>query len=168
MLLLCDAARNEDAQMSDCLMNGIDNRLAVGSNLVNAFIKVEYPSKCLLGRRDVVALRAEHHYRSTDVAKIDRGTVRGLDLSLGEMIADEQLVDDKLDLLGIQIDMPSPPLLKTKIARGLGVDLGVEDELLSPQRIRRILVFEILHKPRAIELTVAKITRERCQPTAAQ
>src|SRR6516164_1176402 len=124
MLLLCDATRNEDAQMADCLMNGIDNGLAIGSNLVDAFIKVEYPSKRLLGRRDVVALRAEYHYRGPDVAKINRGTVRGLDPSFGEMIADEQLVDDKLDLLGIQIDVPSPPLLKTKIARGFRVDLS--------------------------------------------
>src|SRR6516162_2913747 len=168
MLLLGDAARNEDAQMSDGLMNGIDNRLTVGSNLVDAFIKVEYPSKRLLGWRDVVALRAEHHDRGSDVAKINRDTVRGLDLSFGEMIADEQLIDDRLDLLGIQIDVPSPPLLKTKIARRLGVDLGIEVVLLSPQRIRRILVLEILYKPRAIELTVAKITRERCEPAAAQ
>src|SRR6516162_893493 len=144
MLLLCDAARNEDTQMSDCLMNGVNNRLAIGSNLVDALIKVEYPSKRLLGRRDVVALRAEHHDRGTDVAKIDRSAVRGLDLSLGEMIADEQLIDDRLDLLGIQIDVASPPLLKTKIARGLRVDLGVKVVLLSPQRVRGILVFEIL------------------------
>src|SRR6516162_3756470 len=139
MLLLCDAARNEDAQMSDCLMNGIDNRLAIGSNLVDALIKVEYPSKRLLGRRDVVALRAEYHYRGTDVAKINRSTVRGLNLSFGEMIADEQLIDDKPDLLGIQIDVPSPPLLKTKIAWGLGVDLGVKVILLGPECVRRVL-----------------------------
>src|SRR3974390_2068496 len=105
MLLLCDAARNKDTQMADCLMNGIDNRLTIRPNLVDAFVEVEYPIKRLLGRRDVVALRAEHHYRGTDVAKIDRSTVRGLDLSFGEMIADEQLIDDKLDLLGIQIDV---------------------------------------------------------------
>ena len=78
------------------------------------------------------AFRAEYHYRGTDVAKINRGTVRGLDLSFGEMIADEQLIDDRLDLLGIQIDVPSPPLLKTKIASAFGVDLRVEVVLLSP------------------------------------
>jgi hypothetical protein len=38
--------------------------------------------------------------------------------------------DDELDLFGVEIDVTAPPALKAEIARRLGVDLGIEVELL--------------------------------------
>ena len=86
----------------------------------------------------------------------------------GEIVADEQLVDDELDLLGIQIDVAAPPVLEAEIARRFGIDLGIEIVLLAPERIGGILVLEILHQPGAVELSVAEIAGKRGQPAAAQ
>ena len=94
--------------------------------------------------------------------------VRGLDLAGGEIVADEQLVDDELDFLGIEIDVAAPPALEAEIARRLGVDLGIEIVLLAPQRVRGIQVLEILHQPGAVELAVAEIAGERGEPAAAE
>ena len=82
--------------------------------------------------------------------------VRGLDPAGGELVADEQLVDDELDLLGVQIDVAAPPALELEIARRLGVDLGIEVVLLGPERVGRIQVLEILHQPGAVELAVRR------------
>src|SRR5262249_31372485 len=157
VLLSCDASGNEDAQVTDALMNGVDDRLAIGSDLVDVLVQVEYPSERLLRRRDVVALRAEHDDRRADIAEVDRGAVRCLDSSGGEIVADEQLVDDELHLLGVEIDVASPPALETQIARRLGVDLGVEVVLFGPERVGGILILEVLHQPGAVELAVAEV-----------
>jgi hypothetical protein len=42
----------------------------------------------------------------------------------GEIVADEQVIDDELDLFGVQIDVAALPALETEISRGFGVDLG--------------------------------------------
>ena len=91
-----------------------------------------------------------------------------LNLAGGEIVADEQLVDDELDFLGVEIDVAAPPALEAEVARRLGVDLGIEIVLLGPERVGRILVLEILHQPGAVELAVAEIAGERGQPAAAE
>ena len=55
----------------------------------------------------------------------------------GEIVADEEFIDDELDFLGIQIDVPAPPALEFEIAVGLGIDLGIDVVLLGPQRVGR-------------------------------
>ena len=72
-------AGNEDAEVTDAFMDGVDDGLAVGADLVDALVQIEDPAERLLRRRDVVALRAEHHDRRADIAQVDRGAVRGLE-----------------------------------------------------------------------------------------
>ena len=91
-----------------------------------------------------------------------------LNFAGGEIVADEQFIDDELDFLGIEIDVAAPPALESEIARRLGIDLRIEVVLLGPQRVRRILVFEILHQPGAVEFAVAEIAGERGEPAAAE
>ena len=79
VLLFCHASGYEDAQVAHGLVDGVDDGLAVGSDLLDALIEIENPSERLLRRRDVVALRAEHHDRRADVAQVDRGSVRCLE-----------------------------------------------------------------------------------------
>ena len=86
----------------------------------------------------------------------------------GKVVADEQFIDDELDFLGVQIDVAAPPLLEAEIARCLGVDLGIEIVLLAPERVRRVLVLEILHQPGAVELAVPEVARQRGEPAAAE
>jgi len=63
-----------------------------------------------------------------DIAKVDRGSPsRRLDLSCGELVADEQFVDDELDLLGIEIDVAAPTSVRSRGKRGASVStFGVE------------------------------------------
>src|SRR5262245_29631364 len=107
-------------------MDRIDESLPVGANVIDAVVEVEDPIERLLGRRNVVAFRAEYDDRRADIAKIDRGAIRGLDAPGGKIVADKQIIDNELDFLSIQIDVASPPLFKNQVAGGLGVDLGVK------------------------------------------
>ena len=95
-------------------------------------------------------------------------SIRGLDASGGKVVADKQLIDNELNFLRIQIDVAAPPLFETQIARSLGIDLRIEIVLLAPQRVRRVLIFEILHQPGTVELAVAEVAGKRGQPAAAQ
>ena len=132
MLFSCDVAGDENAEMADLFMNRIDDGLTVAADFVDAIIKIEDPSESLLWRCDIVALRAKHDDRRTDVAQIDRRAVGRFDLPGGKIVADEKFIDDKLDFLGVQIDMAAPPALEAEISRRLCIDLGVEIVLFGP------------------------------------
>src|SRR5437879_1869514 len=71
---------------------------------------------------------------------------------VGQIVADEELVDNELNLVGVEVDMPAPPALELQIAVRLGIDLGIDIVLLGPERVRGIHVLEILYQPRAVEL----------------
>jgi len=59
VLLARHAGRNEDSQVTDRLVDGVDDRLSVRADLFDVLVKVKDPSKRLLRRRDVIALGAE-------------------------------------------------------------------------------------------------------------
>src|SRR5260370_21187478 len=122
----------------------------------------------MLRRRDVVALRAKHADRRPDIAEIDRGPVRHLDATGSEIVADEQFIDDELNLLGGEIDMSAPTTLEIEIALGFAIDLGEYVVLLAPKRIGGILVLEILHQPGAVELAATDVAGERRQPASSE
>jgi hypothetical protein len=46
-------------------------------------------------------------------------------LSRGKFVADEQLIDNELDFLGVQIDMTSLPPLEAEVTARFRVDLGI-------------------------------------------
>ena len=50
MLLLSNAPGYKDAEVTNGLMNGVDDRLAAGANLLNVLVEIENPSESLLGR----------------------------------------------------------------------------------------------------------------------
>src|SRR3954466_6288266 len=114
-------------------MDSVDNRLPAGPDVVDIVIKIENPSERLLGWRDVVALRAEHHDGRTDIAQVDRGAVRCLNPAGSEIVSDEQLIDDELNLLRVQIDVAAPPLFEAQIAWRFRVDFGIEIVRLAPE-----------------------------------
>ena len=149
-------------------MDRVDDGLPVGADLVHVVVEVEDPVERLLRRRDVVSARAEDHDRRTDVAQVDRGAVGRANLAGREVVADEELVDDPLHLLGVQRDVSAPPFLEVQVALGLGVDLRPEVVLLAPECVRRVLVLEVLHQRRAVEDSGAEIARQRGQPRAAK
>src|SRR3984885_15299900 len=167
VLLLGNAAGDENSEMTHGLMNRVNDRLPVIPYLVDIAVKIENPAERLLWWRDVVALGTEHHDGGSYLAQINHLAIRGFDPPGRQIVADEQFIDNELDLLGVQVDVAAPPALEFKIAFGLGVALGIDVILLAPERVRRIHVFEILHQPRAIELAAAEIAGERSQPAPA-
>src|SRR6185312_4938962 len=117
---------------------------------------------------DVVAFGTEHDDGGTDVAQIDPCTVGHGDAAGREIVADKQFIDDELDLLRVQVDVRAPPALEFEITVGLSINLGIDVVLLGPQRVGRVLVFEILHQPRAVEFAGAEVARQRRQPASAE
>ena len=64
--------------------------------------------------------------------------------------------------------MPPPPLLELEVAWSFGIDLGVEVVLLAPDRVGRVKVLEVGDEPHAVELAVAEVAGERCEPATSQ
>ena len=149
------------------LVDGVDDGLAPGADVVDAVVEVEDPVERLLRRGDVVALGAEDHDRRADRAQVDGGAVGGADVAGGEVVADEELVDDPLHLLGVERDVAAPPLLEVEVALGLGVDLRPEVVLLGPEGVGRVLRLEVLHQRGAVEDAGAEVAGERGHPAAA-
>ncbi len=56
MLLLGDTAGDKDSEMTDGLVNGVDDGLSISPDLVDIGVEIENPVERLLWRRDVVAL----------------------------------------------------------------------------------------------------------------
>ncbi len=169
VLLARDAAGDEDAEMAD-RSRGSCRRWSVrrsGSRRRSRRDRESSPSACCGG----VTLSPFEQNTTIGERMLRRSIAvpsRRLDPPGGELVADEQLVDDELDFLGVQIDVAAPPALEAEIARRLGVDLGIEIVLLGPERVGRVLVLEILHQPGAVELAVTEIAGQArsasCRP----
>ena len=168
VLLFRHAGGDEDPQVPDLVVDGVDDGLAVGADFVHVVVEVEDPVERLLRRRDVVAARAEDDDRRADVAQVDRSPVRRADLARRQVVADEELVDDPLHLLGVQGDVAAPPFLEVEVALGLGVDLRPEVVLFAPERVGRVLVLEVLHQGRAVEDAGAEVAGQRGQPRPSE
>ncbi len=168
VLLLGDAAGDEDTEVANVLMDRIDNGLATGEQILVRTIEIDDPTEGLRRRGDVVSLGAEAQDRRADVAQIDPRPVAGDDLRGGEVIADEQLIDNPLHLRGIKLDVATPPLFEFQEALLLGVDLGPEGIVLGPEGIGGIEVLEVRNQIGAIEGATAQITHQRRHPTAAR
>jgi hypothetical protein len=118
--------------MPDAAMHGIDDGLAVRAQVVDvAVVEVEDPGQRLRG--GVMSSPSEQKTmigdwmlrRSTRVPSEGAARPR-------QPVADEQLVDDELHLLGVQRDMPAPPFLEAEVAFRLAVDIGPDLVLLGP------------------------------------
>ena len=79
VLLFRNGGGDENAEMADGIVQGVDNGLPVGTDLIDALVEVEYPVQGLLRWRDVVRLGAEDDDRRSDVVQIDARSVGGRD-----------------------------------------------------------------------------------------
>ena len=64
--------------------------------------------------------------------------------------------------------MPTPPALKTQVAAGLGINVGVEVVLLGPVGVSRIETLKILHQVGAIEHAATQIACHHGHPGATR
>lgn len=90
------------------------------------------------------------------------------DLSCCQLVANEQLIGDRLHLASIEHHMSAPPLLEFKITRRFAIDLGIEVVGLGPIGVGRVEIFEVANQPCAVELAVSEITHQSGQPAAAE
>ena len=148
-------------------MGGVDDGLVVGDQVVLVAVQVGDPAQRLARRGDVVAVGAEHHDRRAYVAQVHAHAVGGQQLGGGQLVADEQVVDDVLHLHVVEEDVAAPVLLEAQVAVGLGVDVGVQVVLLLPQGVGRVQVLEVLHQPGAVEAPGADVAGQCGQPAAA-
>src|SRR5215475_8012134 len=101
MLFFGHTTGNEDAKMAYGFVDRVDNGLSIGSNVINAVVEIKNPSKRLLRRCYIVAFRAEHNDRRTDIAKVDYFAIRCLDTSGRQIVSDKQLIDDELNFFRV-------------------------------------------------------------------
>ena len=167
MLLLGHPTRDEDAEMADAFMDGVDDGLGAGADVVVLLVQIDDPAQRLLRRGDVVALGAEAEDRRADVAQVNAYPVAGDDFGGGQPVADEQLIHDPLHFLGVEIDVAAPPFLEFQEARSLGIHFRPEIVILGPEGIGGIEILEVFDQMGAVELAGAEVAGERSQPTAA-
>ena len=153
--------------MADAFVDGIDDGLAVGANLVIGSVQIGDPAQGLLRRRDVVALGAETDDRRADIAQVDALAIAGDDFGGGQLVADEELIDDPLNFFGVEIDVAAPPFLEFQEASGALVDVGPDVVTLGPVGVGGIEVLEVLDQMFAVELAVTEVAGQRSNPAAA-
>ena len=168
MLLCRHLPGDKDAEMTDAVMQAIDDCLAGLDDFVIVIVEIEYPVQCLLRRRDVVAPRAEHDNRRFDVAQVNARSIGAEQFARDELVADKQLVGDRLHLLGVEQYRAAPPFLEFEKARRLGIDLGIDVVDFLPISVVGVQRLEVRNQIGAVEDAVAEIARQRGQPGSAQ
>ncbi len=108
-------------------------------------------------RRDVVAPRGKDHQRIADPPQVGDATLADADLALFQLVADEQVLDDRDDLLAAEEIEPAPPAFELQESFALAVDLVEEPRIFLPDRLFGLEIGEVLHQPRAIEPAAAKV-----------
>jgi hypothetical protein len=167
VLFFGDTAGNENPKVADAFVDGIDDGLAAGTDIVILGVEIGDPAQGLLRRRDVVALGAEADDRRADIAQVDALAGTGHDFSRGQFVADKQLINDPLDFLAVEIDVATPPFFKFEEALGAIIDVRPDVVILAPQRVGRVEVFKVLDQIGASKLAVIQVAGQRRHPAAA-
>jgi hypothetical protein len=167
VLGLGDLCRNENAEMADAVMERVDDDVPVCREFGHRGIEVGDPAQGLLRRRDVVAMGCEDDDRRLDPGQIDRRAVVEERLAAGELVADEQVLDDPADLGGVHEIESRPPALEIEKARRLAVDLGEQIEILAEPGLAGIELLEIEHQVGAVEPAAAEIGCEHRRQRSA-
>ena len=154
--------------MPDGLVQTVDDGPVRVANVIHIAVEVENPAKRLWRRADVVALGGEDDDRRGDVADIEHRAVMRFQRVAGQLVADEQVVDQELQLVAIKLDEVAPPFLEGKVAFGVAVDMDEDLVLLAPEPVRRVQHVEVQDQPGAVELAMAEVAGQRGQPAAAQ
>ena len=116
MLEAGDAGRDEDAEMADMRVGQVDDPLPGLLRSSVLCVDGRDPAERLVRRRDVVAVGGKDHER---VADARRSTVQSSQMrscALLELVADEQVLDDRDDLLAAQEVEAVPPALELEKA----------------------------------------------------
>ncbi len=89
--------------------------------------------------------------------EIEHAPVLEVRLAARELVADEQLLDDPVDLLFVHEVEAAPPLLEFEEARARALGRGEEVVILAEIVAARIELLEVRHQMRPVEHAVAEI-----------
>ena len=154
--------------MADVLVDEVHDGLAERLDLLLVAVDVGDPAQRLAGRGDVVAGRGEHHHRRADGPHVEGGAGAGADLAAREAVADEQVLDDPVDLVAVHQVVAAPPALEFQEARRLGVDVLVQVVVAPEPGGAGREGLEVQHQVGAVELAVAEVGEERGRPGSAR
>ena len=166
MLTTGDLAGDENAQMADAGMLKIDDGASGIAQRQIAGIDVGYPIQCLLRWSDIVAIGAEHHHGCLDAFQVDAAAPAPETAS--QAVADEQVIDDHLDLLAVEQGWTTPPALEIEKAGGFPVDVAEQLVVLAPVGVGRIQALEVADQPGAIKTAITQVTTQASHPCAAE
>src|SRR5439155_9661876 len=116
MLLLRDLSRDEDAEVTDVLVQQPHDDLAAGLDFLGRAVDVGDPVERLLWGRDVVAHGREQDDRRLDLAQVEGRAVLRTHVSGPELVADEKIASDPLDLVAVHEVEATPPALELEKA----------------------------------------------------
>jgi len=162
------AGGDENAQVSDVLVDDVDDDLSRPLDVLRGPVNPGDPVEGLLGRGDVVSLGGEDDDGTFYVAEVDLHPRADLQLPLLQFVAHEEVVDDKFDLFGVHEKEPAPPFFEIEVALHLGVDVLIDVVLFGPDGVGGIKGLEIVHQMSAVELSVSQVAHQGNQPGAPQ
>src|SRR3954466_14717473 len=110
------------ARLSEAAKSARDRRSLAHKRKMWVTVRVEG----LLGRGDVVTERGKQDDRGADGPQVEGVPFGPFGATGCELVADEQVVDDPLDLFPVHQEEAAPPALKFQKALRLCVDLGKE------------------------------------------
>jgi len=94
--------------------------------------------------------------------------VADAELTLLELIADEQILDDGDDLFAAEKIKAVPPTLELQETRALAVDPVEQVRVLCPDCLFRLKALEVARQRGTVETAIAEIGQEMRQPDATQ
>jgi hypothetical protein len=119
-------------------------------------------------RGDVVAVGSEDDERIADASEIDRAAFADPDLAGFELVAHEEVLDRRQDLVALEHVEAVPPAFELQEALALRIEMREEVGVLVPQRALGLQAFEVLDQPGAVEPSVPEVRQEMSQPCAAR
>src|SRR5262245_14045395 len=153
--------------MPDVRIGQVDNALPRPLEVPGMLVDRRNPAERLMRRRDVVTVGRKDDERIEDVAKIDAAVLVNPNLSLLQLVADKEILDNRHDLSAAEPVKPTPPSFELEKALTFRVNICEQIGILVPNSILRLEVFEILSEPGAIEAPVAEIAKETRHPYTA-
>ena len=161
-----DIAGHKDAQVTDARVPQVNDGATGLLQGEIAGINVSDPVQCLLRGGDVVAIGTEHHHWHFDAFEIKSAALAPQ--APGQLIADEQVVDNHFDLFTVEQGRAAPPALEIQKPRRLAVHFTEQVIVLAPVSIGRVEAFEITDQPGAVETVIAQVAAQARHPAAAQ
>lgn len=155
MFKACHTGRDKNSQMADMRVGQIDDALPCSLQVCSVGVDRRDPAKCLLRRRDVVAIGGEDDEGAADTPQVCCASLTDLEQALLNLVTDEQILNNGEDLLAAKKVEAPPPTLELQEAVLLAIDIGEEGGVFLPDRFFGLEVFEILREPGAVEASVA-------------